>query len=335
MGEPVTLGRHRGKFCAVTGKGRNRRRHSLGTSDPSLARTRFAEFLRQLEQARRPALPTIGAIADAYLADRDREVACPTRLREAWARLSGTFQDILPAHVTKELCQTYVRERVHVGSGRAVSAGTTHTELSMLRSALRWAVKEGWIPYAPAVWMPQKPAPRDRWLTREEAERLIAAAEMPHVKLFILTALHTGARMTAILELRWSAVDLDRKRINLARQDGRQTRKGRAVVPINAVLLPALQDARKAALSPFVIEWGGERVASVKKGFAAAVKRAGIEHCTPHVLRHTAAVWMAEAGIPMAVIAQYLGHTDSRITERVYARFSPDYLAGAADALAG
>jgi integrase len=52
-------------------------------------------------------------------------------------------------------------------------------------------------------------------------------------------------------------------------------------------------------------------------------------------MRHTAAVWMAEAGVPMPVIAQYLGHTDSRITERVYARFSPDYLRGAADALAG
>lgn len=158
---------------------------------------------------------------------------------------------------------------------------------------------------------------------------------MPHIKLFILMALHTAARMGAILDLRWPAVDLERKRINLARQDGRQTHKGRAVLPINAVLLPALQDARKAAMSPFVIEWGGGRVKSVKKGFGAAVKRAGVAPCTPHVMRHTAAVWMAEAGVPMAVIAQYLGHTDSRITERVYARFSPAYLSGAADALAG
>jgi integrase len=42
---------------------------------------------------------------------------------------------------------------------------------------------------------------------------------------------------------------------------------------------------------------------------------------------------MAEAGVPMAEIAQYLGHTDSRITERVYARFSPTYLRGAVGAL--
>jgi hypothetical protein len=35
---------------------------------------------------------------------------------------------------------------------------------------------------------------------------------------------------------------------------------------------------------------------------------------------------MAEDEVPMQQIAQYLGHNDSRTTERVYARFSPDYL---------
>jgi len=54
---------------------------------------------------------------------------------------------------------------------------------------------------------------------------------------------------------------------------------------------------------------------------------------TPHTLRHTAAVWLAEAGTPMPEIATYLGHSDSRITERVYARFSPGYLRKASKAL--
>jgi integrase len=45
------------------------------------------------------------------------------------------------------------------------------------------------------------------------------------------------------------------------------------------------------------------------------------------------AVWMAEAGTPMSEIAQYLGHRTTAITERVYARYSPEYLKGAAKAL--
>ncbi|WP_253284257.1 MULTISPECIES: tyrosine-type recombinase/integrase [unclassified Ruegeria] len=54
---------------------------------------------------------------------------------------------------------------------------------------------------------------------------------------------------------------------------------------------------------------------------------------SPHVLRHTAAVHMAEAGIAMEEIAQFLGHSDSRITASVYARYSPEHLRKAASAL--
>ena len=45
------------------------------------------------------------------------------------------------------------------------------------------------------------------------------------------------------------------------------------------------------------------------------------------------AVWMAEAGVVMDEIAQFLAHTDPRITYRVYARYSPEYLRKAASAL--
>ncbi len=51
------------------------------------------------------------------------------------------------------------------------------------------------------------------------------------------------------------------------------------------------------------------------------------------MLRHSAAVHMAEAGIDMEEIAQYLGHNDVNVTRRVYARFSPNYLKNAASAL--
>jgi integrase len=51
------------------------------------------------------------------------------------------------------------------------------------------------------------------------------------------------------------------------------------------------------------------------------------------MLRHSAAVHMAEAGIPMEEISQYLGHGDVNVTRTVYARFSPTYLKTAAKAL--
>ena len=91
---------------------------------------------------------------------------------------------------------------------------------------------------------------------------------------------------------------------------------------------------REAAATDHVIEWAGKPVKSIKRAFRRAVKDAGLgKDVTPHVLRHTAASWMAEAGIPMAEIAAVLGHRDSRTTERIYAKFSPEYLQRAVRAL--
>lgn len=157
------------------------------------------------------------------------------------------------------------------------------------------------------------------------------AAETSHVRLFIILALATAGRMTAILELTWDRVEFDRGVVRLGEGDRR--RKGRATVPMTDRLRVALEDAVKVRTCDYVIEYGGNPIKKIRKALASAAGAAGLPWVTPHVFRHTAAVWMAEARVPMAEIAQYLGHTDSRITERVYARYSPAFLRGAARAL--
>lgn len=137
--------------------------------------------------------------------------------------------------------------------------------------------------------------------------------------------------LTAVLELTWDRVDFERGQINLLIGEGQ--RKGRAIVPMTERLRTALVEARKAVLSNYVVEWSGGPVKSVKKGFKAAAIAAGMPDFSPRVLGHTAAVHMAEAGIAMKEIAQFLAHSDSRITASVYARYSPEHLRKAANAL--
>jgi integrase len=328
---PIELGKHRGKFCAVIGRGRQRKRVSLRTSDPILARTRLADFRQDQEKLCRPTVANVGAILDAYVADRRAEITDPDRPAYAAARLKPTFGHLLPEHIDKTVCRNYVKSRRLAG----IKIGTAHTELAALRAALNWAAKQQppWIDHAPHVWMPPKPEPKDRHLDRHEATKLIAACKAPHVMLFVALALNTAGRSSAILGLKWDRVDLERRQIKLRDPDRDVTRKGRATVPVNDTLLLALRTAKERAISDYVIELAGHRVKSVKRGVAAAAKRAGLKAVTPHVLRHTAAVWMAEAGIPMPQIAAFLGHTDTRTTERVYARFSPSFLMNAARAL--
>ncbi|MGA2637008.1 site-specific integrase [Methylocella sp.] len=168
-------------------------------------------------------------------------------------------------------------------------------------------------------------------MTRERS--FIDACEFPHIKLFAILAFATGGRMSAILQLTWDRIDFERGEIQLRDPTRLKTNKGRANPPMNDMVRAELLGAKQAATTPFVIEWGGHRVLSVKKGLAAVGKRCGLPWVTAHVFRHSAACAMAEAGVPMAEIAQFLGHSDSRVTERHYARFSPKYLRTAAAAL--
>lgn len=236
----------------------------------------------------------------------------------------GAFR---PDQISVQDCKTYIAGRRQAG----IQDGTIWTQLGKLRTCLNWAEKTGLIERAPFIERPSKPAPKERYLTRQEIAQLLAVDCAPHTKIATRLMLSTAARVTAVLELTWDRVDFDRGQINLRTGEGQ--RKGRAIVPMTDSLNAALLEAQKAALSDYVVEWAGGPVKSIKKGFKSAAVAAGLPDVSPHVLRHTAAVHMAEAGISMEEIAQFLGHSDSRITASVYARYSPEHLRKAASAL--
>lgn len=328
MGESPKLVWHRGKLAVSFNHNGSRYRRSLGTDDVAIGKARLAEFTRVQSVQGKGGPITMSAIYQAYAADRAQDNKSTTRIQDAWKRLSPTFGEMLPGYIDKATCKEYARARKAVG----VSAGTVHLELGYLRAALAFAERENWIEKAPYVPLPQKPPPKTHYITKAEAPALVAGAVMPHVKLFIVLAFSTAGRAQAILDLTWDRIDFERRRIDLRDPKRHATPKGRAVSPMNDTAKDALEIAHGAALTPYVIEWAGNRVTSIKKGVAEAAKRAGLK-ASPHVLRHSAAVWMAEDGVPMDEIAQYLGHSNTATTARVYARYSPEYLRKAAKAL--
>jgi integrase len=308
----------------------DRRKHarSTGTRDKGEAQAWLERFLAALAQPEQPEAPTVAQILVAYLADREGKVVDHARLdlcaRHLTNRLGWLHADALrPSH-----SRTYAAAR----EGDGVAPGTIRKELITLRSALRWALAERWIDAVPGVPAPPKPRPRERWLTREEAAALQAAAVSPHVRLFIEIALGTASRSGAIRALLWSQVDLDAAVIDFGRGTGN---KRRAVVPISATLCASLAEAAALAETPFVIEYHRQRVGSITKAFARAVTKAGIEHCTPHDLRRTAGSWMLQAGVPIEVVSSMLGHRDIRTTREIYTHWNVEFLRGAADVLAG
>lgn len=298
-----------------------RRRISLGTADRHLADERAPEVIA-LSRRDAKRVYTVQMLLEMYL---DQSEAIGLDILKFHAKpLIAALGQCLAQDVGDEV-RTYTSERRKV-----VKPGTIRKELGLLRAAVNWAERSGYLERAPFVKLPPSPPPRDKRLTVDETDRLVAACEQPHLILFVMIARYTAARAGAILSLRWDQVDFDARQIDLG---GAGRQKRRAVVHMTRSLAFPLAIAKSVAMSPYVVEYAGRRVASVKKGFAAACERAGLEGCTPHVMRHTAASLMAEKGISMHAIAQYLGHSNPSITARVYARFSPGYLKMAGEAL--
>lgn len=323
------LGRLNGRRVITWWEGDRRRRFrlrdGLSKAEADAELIRFAKS-RELLLEREP--QTCAEIFPLYLKDRQIDGKSIEKQRHSWKALAPIFGHLSPDDIEKETCDAYRKARLEIGR----SPGTVWTELSVLRAALNWAVKRKRITKAPHIWLPPQPKAKERHLTRAEADAFIAELRMPHLKLFVLLALGTAARASALFELEWSRVDFQRRQIDL--RTGEQTRtKRRAIVPINDMVLAALLEAQRGAQTPYVVEWAGSPIRTVKGAFKRAAARCGWGDVTPHVLRHTAAVWLAEAGVPMPVISQYLGHSSTAVTERVYARYSPTYLKTAAAAL--
>ena len=309
-----TLTIHRGKLAVTFREGNQRLRISTGTADRGLAEARARQIWQQ-----RTAAPSerIGELWPRYVKDRVQDGARADRFKSHWTALEPHFGHRLGKAVNRDDCRAYVTERREKG----YSASTIRTDLELLRACLRWRYGSD----APAIWIPPASAPRDRWLTKDEARALVDAATTPHIKLFLTLGLATGARAGAILDLTWDRIDFAHGTIDFRPSGRHQTNKRRTVVPMNVTARSALEEAYRGRLTDHVIEFAGKPVGEVKKALQRLSARTGIMF-SPHVLRHTCAVWMAQADVPMEKIAQYLGHTSTRITFSTYARYSPSFM---------
>lgn len=309
-----TLTWHRGRYALSFREGDRRLRITTGTADRGLAEARARELW-----ARRNAAPSerIADLWPRYVKDRITDGARADRFKAHWTALEPHFGQRIGRSINKDDCRAYYEARRELGYARS----TIKTDLELLRACLRWRYGD----QAPPLWVGPASAARDNWLTKEQARTIVDLADTPHIKLFVTLGLATGARAGAILDLTWDRVDFAHGTIDFRPTGREQTNKRRTVVPMNATAREALEKAHAGRLTDHVIEYGGKPVASVKKAIQRLSERAGIKF-SPHTLRHTCAVWMAQADVPMQKISQYLGHTSLRMTEQVYARYSPSFM---------
>lgn len=302
------------------------KRLSTGCEIRADAEKFLAQFIAGAIVGFSPASIDVNFICDKYLDERKGKVRSYDSLKYALAHVKRLLGLLHPDQLAPAVIDDYKNQRKADGA----SDGSIIKEICILRAALKLAKINRIISDLPIIRMPvPTPPPRDRWLTKQEAASLLKSCKENHLKLYVILALSTLSRNGAMLELKWENVDLECAIVDFGRGHGN---KRRASVPINDQLMGALKEALELAQTDYVIEFRGKPVKGIKTGFKRACKAANLNDVTPHTLRHTGATWMAIAGVPMSEIARYLGDSIAT-TERVYAKFHPDYLRKASKAL--
>ncbi len=310
---------------------------STRTRDRRQADRALSRYIAEKDRPTGPSAPDQITVADAlarYGTEHAPTVADPARIGFAIRALDPILGALPVASIGGAVCRRYAKDR-----GKA--PGTVRKELGVLQAALNYCFAEGYLTAAPKVRLPAKPAPRDRWLERDEVAALLRAAyrnpKARHLARFILVAIYTGTRSEAILGLRFMPhvagghVDTER-RLMQRRAIGRaETKKRTPPIPIPPRLLAHLRRWERMGAGA-VVEIDGARVASVKRAWATALAEAGIDHCTRHDLRHTAITWAMRAAADKWAAAGFFGLTFDMI-ESTYGHHHPDHLQSAVDAM--
>lgn len=193
---------------------------------------------------------------------------------------------------------------------------TINRKLSVLSVALNHAYRRRMIPRLPYIPRFRESRGRLRWLSEEEADRLLAAFETSDSARLARFLLETGCRMGEARRLTWRHVH-DELAVFADTKNG-QTRS----VPLTRAAKEAVGDlVGNPECRVFDI-----RDSSFRREFTRARERAGLgPDVTPHILRHTFASWAVQRGVPVAMVQKWLGHLCISVTMR-YAHLAQDDL---------
>lgn len=201
------------------------------------------------------------------------------------------------------------------------SYSTANRYLAALSGIFRVAVKEwNWMKENPLTNISRfkEGKPRDRFLTIEEIERLLAVcknSKSPHLYPVTLFALSTGARKGEILNLKWKDLDVERQTVVFRETKNGETR----TIPLTPLLVNCILEEKKkrTVLSEYVFpSLQGNSSADIRTAWERAVKEANLNNLCFHVLRHTAASHLAMGGASTLEVGAILGHKTLAMVKR-------------------
>lgn len=272
-------------------------------------------------------LGSVVAVVDAEISSALRPSSVAT-YRMQWRTIVRYLPDDLPlVEITRERLQAMI--------GKLNQDGYRPT---MIRNLVRLvhrvlvrAVDDGAIQRNPLmkVKLPKAVTRPKRYLSRDERDRLLETA-LGHgrdIHLFVGLGVFLGLRRSEALHLRFEHIDLEKRVVQIENTETFTTKnaKGRNI-PINDALLGLLKfywcDSGYV-LNPDRAGRGRYRW-DFRRLFDTVVRQAEVTRVSPHELRHTFASLAIQAGVNLAKIAKWMGHSTTKFTE-IYAHLIEGY----------
>lgn len=328
---------------------------SLRTKDRNVAKQRLREAeLVATPQARGRRQRLSDAINHLITVMHDKAAGTIEMYQQKGRRILHTLGDPWIHEIDRDMLTGYIAKRLNkedLEHGKA-SPHTVQKELITIRRALREAFERGVLRAMPVLpRFSAKYKPRETWLTPEEFELLAANIGRPRKQeskysaarrekrkakhrpkyehatteervLWASIAALAGACASEVESLDWKDVLLEEGRMKL-RGKKRETRE--RWVPIAPALAARLRAAGPKASGPVVKRW-----TSVRHGLHSACKAAGLSKLvSPNDLRRTFASWLVQHDVPLLTVATLMGHSSTRMVEKVYGKLSKKNFAAA------
>lgn len=226
--------------------------------------------------------------------------------------------------IDRNLIENLANKKAETG----VSVATTNRMLALIRAILNKAVNEwDWLSGAPKIKLRKEDNHRIRWLSQQEAKKLIA--ELPeHLADMAVFTLATGLRQSNVKNLKWKDIDLNNCHAWVHPDEAKGNKA--ISIPLNKLAMEILQK-RLGKHPEFVFTFQQEPVNQVStKAWYKGLKRAGIENFRWHDLRHTWASWHVQNGTSLQELQQLGGWSCFNMVLR-YAHLNSQQLRNASE----
>ncbi len=270
------------------------------------------------------------------------------------------LRKVTPKHIAKlydDLLATGSRD---TRRGPGLAPKTVRNTGLVLKKAFGDAVRLGLLARNPAehVEMPRVDQKEMKTWSTEHARDFIAFIRGDRLEALWILMLTSGMRRGELIGLKWADIDLDAGRLAVRRAlvsiaykiawSTPKTAKSARVIALDPATCDVLrahrsrQDDEKSLVGDSYDD--GDLVFAkpdgsplhpdyVSQRFGRLVKNAGLPMIRPHDTRHTAATLLLEAGIPVKVVSERLGHSTTSITADLYQHVAPHMQEQAANKL--